>query len=141
MNPTTHKGSCHCGNVRFEVDVDASAGSRCNCSICTKLALTGAIVKPDAFRLLEGESALSTYAWASRTSTRYFCSSCGVHCFARGHLDVLGGDYVSIALNTLDDIDLLDVAITYWDGRHNNWQAGSRPTPWPIHAPDSTAPA
>ena len=37
---------------------------------------------------------------------RYFCKHCGIHCFGRGHLEVLGGDYVSINLNTLDDVDL-----------------------------------
>lgn len=32
-NMKKHTGGCHCGAVRFEVMVDTSAGSRCNCSI------------------------------------------------------------------------------------------------------------
>jgi len=51
-----------------------------------------------------------------------------------GHLDVLGGDYVSINLNSLDDFDLSRTQLAYWDGRHNNWQAGPRSTPWPVSA-------
>jgi hypothetical protein len=127
-------GTCHCGAVRFEVTVDASRGSRCNCSICSKLAQTGAIVKPEAFALLQGEGDLSTYAWGGKTATRYFCKHCGVHCFGRGNLPQLGGDYVSINLNALDDIDPREVKVVYWDGRHNNWQAGPRDTAWPIVA-------
>jgi hypothetical protein len=128
----THRGSCHCGAVRFQVDVDATKGSRCNCSICTKVAQTGGIVKPGAFALLSGEDSLSTYEWGHKISKRYFCKHCGVHCFARGHLAELGGDYVSVNLNCLDDVELASVGLSFWDGRHNNWQAGTRSTPWPM---------
>ena len=129
-----HTGSCHCGAVRFEAEIDASAGTMCNCSICTKLGAVGVIAKPAAFRLVSGEAELSTYAWGGRISQRKFCKHCGVYCFALGHLDVLGGDYVSINLNSLDDFDLSRVKLGHWDGRHNNWQAGPRPTPWPVSA-------
>ena len=132
--PTQHRGGCHCGAVRFEVELDASSGSMCNCTICNKLGTVGAIVKPAAFRLLSGEADLSTYEWGHKVGQRKFCKHCGVQCFAPGHLDVLGGDYVSINLNSLDDFDLSRVKLGHWDGRHNNWQAGPRPTPWPVSA-------
>jgi hypothetical protein len=134
-NAKTHRGSCHCGAVRFQADVDAGKGSRCNCSICAKVGQTGAIVKPGAFALLAGEDSLGMYEWGHKISKRFFCKHCGIHCFARGHLAELGGDYVSVNLNCLDETELADTQVTYWDGRHNNWQAGTRSTPWPVLSP------
>jgi hypothetical protein len=129
-----HTGSCHCGAVRFEVEVDATRGSRCNCSICSRLAATTAIVKPAAFSLLAGEEALTAYEWGGRTARRFFCSRCGITCFARGYLEQVGGEYVSVMLNCLDGVDPAAISVQYWDGRHNNWAAGPRDTPWPIEA-------
>jgi len=131
---TKHTGGCHCGAVKLEVEIDAARGSRCNCSICTKLGMTGGIAKPDALRVVTGEAELASYQWGGRTATRYFCKHCGVTCFSRGHLPELGGDYVSIALNVLDGVDPAQIEIQYWDGRHDNWDAGPRATPWPIAA-------
>jgi LSD1 subclass zinc finger protein len=131
----TFVGSCHCGAVKYEVQLDLAKGaSRCNCSICQKVGAVGAIVKPAAFRLLAGEGELSEYVWGHKISRRFFCRKCGVHCFARGHLDVLGGDYVSVNLNTLDDADIAELKLGHWDGRHDNWAAGMRDKPWPIFA-------
>jgi hypothetical protein len=132
MEPSKHLGSCHCGVVRFAVEVDATKGTRCNCTVCMKLGSTNAIVKPAAFTLLAGEASLGVYEWGGKIAKRYFCTTCGAHAFARGHLAQLGGDYVSVSLNCLDDIDVAEVAVGHWDGRHNNWQAGQRSTPWPI---------
>jgi hypothetical protein len=130
----THAGGCHCGAVRFEVEIDTTKGaSRCNCSVCTKTAVTGGIVKPAAFRLVsKDDESLGSYEWGGKISRRFFCNRCGVHCFGRGHLAEVGGDYVSVNLNCLDDVDPNALEIVYWDGRHDNWEAGPRPTPWPI---------
>ena len=133
MTTNDFSGSCHCGAVRFRVAADLDkGGSRCNCSICTKVSQLGGIVKPEAFQLVSSEEHLSSYEWASRTSTRYLCKHCGVHCFARGSLPELGGAYVSVNYNCLDGVELSDLSVVYWDGRHNNWQAGMRDEPWPI---------
>jgi hypothetical protein len=130
-----HQGSCHCGAVRFEVDLDASAASRCNCSVCTKTGVVGGMTKPHAFRLVAGEDALGVYEWGARISKRFFCKHCGVQCFGRGFLAEVGGDYVSVNFNCLDDVELGEVKVTYWDGRHDNWHAGTRSTPWPVFTP------
>jgi hypothetical protein len=127
-----HAGSCHCGAVKYEVMVDATSASRCNCSICSKVGALGSIVKPEAFTLLAGDADLDRYEWGARISKRFFCKRCGVHCFARGHLTELGGDYVSVNFQTLDDVDPGSVRVSHWDGRHDNWYAGTRPQPWPI---------
>jgi hypothetical protein len=129
-----HQGSCHCGAVRYEAEIDAGSASRCNCSTCTKTGVTGGIVKPSSFVLVAGEDHLGVYEWGPKISRRFFCKRCGVHCFARGHLAEVGGDYVSVNYNTLDEVELSALKLTYWDGRHDNWQAGTRSTPWPILA-------
>jgi len=54
-----------------------------------------------------------------------------VTCFGRGHLAELGGDFVSINLNCLDGVELSELKVMYWDGRHDNW-AGARDEPWPV---------
>jgi hypothetical protein len=39
----------------------------------------------------------------------------------------------------LDDVELIDLPVQHWDGRHDNWQAGARPKPWPIQASQPTS--
>ncbi len=129
-------GNCHCGAVEFEVELGQDfQGNRCNCSICTKLGLTGTIVKPESFRLVHGQDQLASYEWGARISKRYFCKHCGVHCYGKGFLEYVGGDFVSVNVNALEGIDVNELPLVHWDGRHDNWFAGARPTPWPIHPP------
>jgi hypothetical protein len=134
------KGSCHCGAVQFEVEADVErGGSRCNCSVCTKLGAFGSIVKPEAFRLLTDPEALGVYEWGAKISKRYFCKDCGTHCFGRGFLAEVGGDYVSFSYNAIDGLELSELNVVHWDGRHNNWQAGPAKHPWPIITKPSAA--
>lgn len=121
----TYHGSCHCGRVRYEAEIDLAAGTgKCNCSICWKMRFWGATVKPEAFRLTAGEDALADYQFNSNSCHHRFCTHCGVHPFGHGYIEEAGGAFYSINLSCLDDAEpreLAEAQVRYYDGRHNNW--------------------
>ena len=123
----TYNGSCHCGAVRYEADIDLSAGTiKCNCSICTKKRSQSVIVKPEVFRLLSDEAELGEYQFGSKTSHHLFCRHCGVSSFGWGDVPEIGGKFYSVNVACLDDVDLdelVNAPITYFDGRHDNWES------------------
>jgi hypothetical protein len=69
---------------------------------------------------------------------RFFCKTCGIHCFVRAQFEGPAGDYVSVNLNCVDDSEWDEAQVVYWDGRHDNWCA--RSTPWPLQANWASSP-
>ncbi|MDH3691948.1 MAG: GFA family protein [Gammaproteobacteria bacterium] len=77
-----HKGSCHCGQIRFEVDAsEALELDECNCSICVKAGYLHVVVPKERFRLTAGKECLTTYKFNTGVARHPFCSVCGIKSF------------------------------------------------------------
>jgi hypothetical protein len=120
----TYHGSCHCGAVRFEADLDLTAPSyRCNCSICRRNRFWPAVARPAQFRLLAGESELTEYLFNTRKNQHFFCRHCGVRAFGVGNDTPMGRMYgVNIGcLEGVSEEELARVPIVYVDGMHDRF--------------------
>ena len=76
-----HKASCHCGAVRFEVDLPSGLQElrRCNCSMCRRRGSIAGSVPLDGLRITGGEEKLTLYRFNTMTAEHYFCSVCGIY--------------------------------------------------------------
>jgi len=122
----TYHGSCHCGAVTFEAEIDLTQSTyRCNCSVCRRTRFWPAVVKSDGFRLLTGETDLTKYVFNTRKNHHFFCKHCGVRAFGIGNETPMGkmvGVNV-MCLEGVSDEELSKVPITYVDGLHDNWSS------------------
>ena len=121
----TYRGVCHCGTVKFEADLDLTAGTfRCNCSICRRTRFWVAVAKPEGFRLLAGEGEMTEYLFNRKKNQHFFCKRCGVRCFGVGNDTPIGKMYgINIGcLEGIADEELSKLKITYVDGMRERWQ-------------------
>jgi hypothetical protein len=130
MTLKTRSGSCHCGAVRFEADVDLAEGTiKCNCSSCTKARSWLVFVREDRFRLVTGTGSQADYQWtppgrSAPTIQFHFCKTCGIRTPARGELEAMGGVFYAVQVPLLDDVDpgeLSSVPIRHVDGRNDRF--------------------
>lgn len=97
-----HKGSCLCGQVRYEIDESLGPIVFCHCSICRKS--TGSAYQPvtripsASLRITQGQDVLREYRYEP-AHHRYFCGNCGSGIYARR--DTAPG-IVIVRLGTLD---------------------------------------
>ncbi len=121
----TYRGSCHCGRVAFEAEIDLAAGTgRCNCSYCRKVRNWVAIVRPEAFRLTAGEAETKGYRFGEASPMQHcFCGQCGVRVFTRGDAPALGGAFISVFVPALDapEAEIAAAPVGWADGLHNDW--------------------
>ena len=112
----THRGGCHCGRVRFEVDAPARLEVLdCNCSICRLTGFLHLIVPSSAFRLLAGEDDLSEYRFGSGIARHRFCRVCGIKSFYHPRSHPLG---IDVNVRALDPGTVAALAVTAFDGAH-----------------------
>lgn len=116
-NHVVHRGACHCGAVRFEVDAPPRiVALDCNCSICTKSGYLHLIVPRSRLRIVQGEDALATYTFGTGVAKHYFCKTCGIKPF---YVPRSNPDGIDVNVRCLEPMPA-DVEVQPFDGR--NWE-------------------
>ena len=117
-----HRGGCHCGAVRYEVEAPEDLKvTECNCSICSKSGYLHLIVPRSRFRLLGGEDNLATYTFDTHEAKHLFCKTCGIKSFYIPRSDP---DGFSVNVHCLDDATIKSIKIEQFDGK--NWEESMR---------------
>jgi hypothetical protein len=113
-----HRGGCHCGAIKFEVDAPAVLDvQECNCSICARSAYLHLIVPKSRFRLLQGSDSLTQYTFNTGTAKHLFCKVCGVKSF---YVPRSNPDGYSVNVRCLDRSNVKKINVTLFDGQ--NWE-------------------
>ena len=108
-----HRGGCHCGRVRFEVDAPAVIDALdCNCSICRMSGFVHLIVPAAHFRLLAGAEVLREYTFNTGAAKHRFCSICGIKSF---YVPRSNPDGFDVNVNCLDRATIERVDVTPFD--------------------------
>jgi len=116
MAVKTYKGSCHCGKVRYEVDMELGKVMQCNCSMCSRAGTLLTFVPAASFRLLSGEDALTDYQFNKHNIHHLFCSTCGIKSFAKG-TGPDGNEMRAINARCLEGVDPSTLDVLQHDGR------------------------
>ena len=111
-----YTGSCHCGDVRFEVEGTIDSVTSCNCSICSRKGALLWFVPRDALQLETPDEKLSTYTFNSHVIRHRFCSRCGIGTFGEG-ADPAGNRMAAINVRCLDGVDIDALPVNQFDGK------------------------
>lgn len=109
----SHRGSCHCGAIQFEIQTDFPELTTCNCSMCRRRSTLMVKVHEDDFKLLSGEDSLTKYQFHTHTARHFFCKHCGIYPF---HRKRTAPDSYGINVHCLETKDLEDIPIRETNG-------------------------
>jgi hypothetical protein len=111
-----HLGGCHCGKVKYEVEMNFEKAISCNCSICMKRGSLLDFVPETSFKLLSGQDELTDYQFNKKVIHHLFCKTCGILSFGKGSAPD-GTKMVAINVRCLEGVDLKKIKIQEYDGR------------------------
>jgi len=112
-----YKGSCHCGSVTYEVDVEPGPVLECNCSICSRKGTLLWFTPRTKLNMLTGEDALTVYTFGTHNVQHHFCHVCGCTTFGIGKPPGAKEETAAINVRCLEGVDLENLERRQFDGR------------------------
>ena len=113
----TYQGSCHCGKVKFEVDMDLDHVRVCDCSLCRKRGALNHRVAQSDLRPTTPLDEMTLYQWHTRTAKDYFCPVCGILPFRRPRT---APELWTVNVRCLDGVDTEAIPIDHVYGSKLN---------------------
>ena len=111
-----YQGSCHCGQIAFEVEGELTRVIDCNCSICIRKGALLWFVPRDKLHLQTPEEDTRAYTFGAHTIQHRFCPTCGIHPYGEGS-DPAGNRMAAINVRCLENVDSGSLAVDHYDGR------------------------
>jgi hypothetical protein len=111
-----YKGSCHCGNVKFEAEGTIDGLLACNCSICQRKGALMWFIPRDNLKLLTLEEDQASYTFNKHVIQHRFCPKCGIHTYGEG-TDPKGNAVAAVNARALEEIDLDAFPVQHYNGR------------------------
>ncbi|MGH8280274.1 MAG: GFA family protein [Gammaproteobacteria bacterium] len=111
-----YQGSCHCGKISYEVEVEPGPVTVCNCSICQRRGHLLWFVPRNQLKLKTPESAMKFYTFNKHKIRHYFCPECGCAPFGMG-ADDKGNQMAAINVRCLEGVDIGALEVRHFDGR------------------------
>jgi hypothetical protein len=111
-----YTGSCHCGDIAFDVEGTLTQVMECNCSHCSRKGYLLWFVPRDKLRLTTPEDRLATYTFNKHVIQHHFCPRCGCAPFGFGNLPN-GAATAAINVRCLEGVDLASLSRVQHDGR------------------------
>jgi hypothetical protein len=111
----SHKGSCHCGQIQFEVQGTFETAMECNCSHCSRKGYLLWFVPQSSFTLRSPAASLATYTFNKHVIKHHFCPGCGCAPFGFGISQ--GAEMAAINVRCLEEVELSSIKRKFVDGR------------------------
>ena len=116
MSEQRYSGSCQCGAVVFEADLDLASTITCNCSRCQRLGSVLTFTPRAKFQLFSGQGNLTEYLFNKHKIKHQFCKTCGIEPFAYGE-GPDGTPMAAVNVNCLDGVEPRALKSKHVDGR------------------------
>jgi hypothetical protein len=117
----TYTGSCHCGQVTFELDGEIRGVMECNCSVCRRKGALWHAATHEQLRITSGEADLGLYQFGTMTAKHYFCKRCGMSPFSHPRLDP---SRWIVNVRCLEGVDVKSLPVRLFDGEH--WEDAAK---------------
>lgn len=112
-----YKGSCHCGKVSYEAELEPGPAMECNCSICSRKGYLLWFTSRSNLHILSGEDNLSVYTFGPHIIRHHFCSTCGCPTFGLGKPPGAEAEIAAVNVRCLENVDLEALERQPFDGR------------------------